>query len=256
MTPNSLIASRQRYYQAIRDQKIAAYPDSLEYFHNTVLRTLDFIGKRVLDIGAGTGAASAYAACSGAQEVVALEPEVEGSAEGARARFGNLVKTLNLTEKVKLYSARIQDYDSGGRLFDVFLSFNSINHLDEQACIDLHRDQAAWETYRRLLQKISDMAAPGAAFVITDSARRNFYADLGLRSPFNSKIQEWEKHQSPALWAALLREVGFEEARIGWRPTNRVPERWRSLSETLIDNRWAAYFLSSRFYLIARKRGR
>ena len=43
---------------------------------------VDLSGKRMLDIGGGSGIYSFYAACAGAREVICLEPEAAGSMSG------------------------------------------------------------------------------------------------------------------------------------------------------------------------------
>lgn len=44
---------------------------------------------------------------------------------------------------------------------------------------------------------------------MTDADRRNLYARIAIRNPLASTI-EWEKHESPKLWARL--HVGSFEA--------------------------------------------
>lgn len=46
---------------------------------NQVLKGIDITGKNILEIGAGRGMLSSFAAINGAKKVVALEPEAEGS---------------------------------------------------------------------------------------------------------------------------------------------------------------------------------
>jgi hypothetical protein len=45
--------------------------------------------------------------------------------------------------------------------------------------------------------------------------RRNLYADLGFRNPFEPTI-EWFKHQQPAVWAKVLFDAGFASPRVSY----------------------------------------
>ena len=58
---------------------------------------VDLRGKRFLDVGAGQGLYSLYAAAQGACAVVALEPQAAGSRQGANARMQNLAQEWGLS---------------------------------------------------------------------------------------------------------------------------------------------------------------
>ena len=202
-----------------------------------------FVGKTMLDIGGGIGLFSFYAGCCGARQVVCLEPEAEGSSSGMVERFQRL-STLLDPNQVSLHSTRFQDFDPGNRTFDIILLHNSINHLDEAACINLQHDSYAVETYKGIFQKLSNMASHGAKLIVTDCSRYNFFALCHLKNPFAPTI-EWHKHQSPDYWANLLSDVGFRNPKIRWTSFNSL----RSIGRLLLGNKVAAFFLQSKFCL-------
>ena len=86
----------------------------------------------MLDVGAGEGDASFYAACAGAERVVSLELEAAGSRGGVREQFNRIREHLD-APNVELRPETVQEFDAGGERFDVLLSVASINHLDEKA---------------------------------------------------------------------------------------------------------------------------
>jgi SAM-dependent methyltransferase len=200
-------------------------------------------GRSVLDIGAGAGAASFYAACKGASLVVSLEPEAAGSRSGMQERFELTRRRLH-AHQVALRPETLQEFHADGECFDVLVSIASINHLDERACIHLLKDPAARATYAEMFSKLADLTKRGGHLIVADCSRRNVFGDLGVSNPLTPTI-EWEKHQRPEVWANLLHDAGFRAPRIRWPAFNTL--RWPG--RFLLGNRVAAYFLRSTFCL-------
>lgn len=177
---------------------------------------VDFSGRRVLDIGGGTGVFSMYAACRGAESAVCMEPECDGSTANVARAFARLQTAVpTVGERVTLERVTLQEYPAPDKPFDVVLLNNSINHLDEQACIHLLEDAANEEVYRQLLTKIHGLCAPNAVLIVADCSRYNLFPCLGLRNPLVRSI-EWHKHQAPSTWVRLLRDVGFGSPVVRW----------------------------------------
>jgi SAM-dependent methyltransferase len=207
---------------------------------------VDLAGKTMLDIGAGTGHHSFYAAARGAR-VVSLEPEIEGSSGAAVETFTRLRAELGVEGRVMLLRERLQDYDAEGRQFDVVLLASSINHLDEEACINLLREPEAVRIYRGLFERLNELTAPGGVIMLSDASRHNFFAALHLRNPLARTI-EWHKHQTPETWIQLLLGAGFRSPELRW--VTLGPLRY---ARPLLANRVASYFLQSTFQLRASK---
>jgi SAM-dependent methyltransferase len=169
----------------------------------------------MLDIGGGIGLCSFYAAARGAEQVVCLEPEADGSNEKVVLGFKKLQGQLPFAKSTELRPITFQAFDPGETRFDIILLHNSINHLNEAACAKLPRDPAAVDIYQQLFAKLARISAPGASLIIEDCSRYNLFPLLKLTNPFFPAI-EWEKHQSPAVWARLLAACGFKDARIRW----------------------------------------
>lgn len=217
-----------------------ARPGNRLHHARRVFGDVGLAGKRLLDIGCGSGWESFYASCLGAR-VVGLEPEAAGSASGSRAEFERGVAKLGLHD-IRIVPTTLQAYDDTER-FDVVLSVGSINHLDEDACTRLGVDAAARAEYRSILRKLARLTSPGGTFIAIDCGRKSLFASLGLRNPILRSI-EWEKHQQPELWADLLVECGFEQPSIRWLTFNSLRRAGR-----LLENRVAAYCSTSIFRL-------
>jgi len=202
----------------------------------------------VLDIGAGIGLIGLYAACTGARRVVCLEPEAAGSNAGMTEEFEHLRAAIGMDDRGALCHEPFQTYDAKGVAYDVLVLHNSINHLDEEACTRLKHDASARDSYRRLFEKLSDLARPGGWLIITDCSRYNLFGLLGRRSPFAPLIT-WRLHQSPSFWAGMLSQAGFGTSRIRWTSFNRLG----SVGRFFLGNAVVAYLTTSRFCLTMRK---
>ncbi len=239
-----------RYFAAMESEWPDVDAGNLRFYLDYLFRGVELERASMLDIGAGDGRYSFYAASAGARRVVALEPEIEGSTAGVREQFRHVAGLLGL-ESVELRTEPFQEFDPGGERFDVLFLHAVVNHLDEQACIDLHRDEAARDTFRQLFGRLADMAADGARLILVDASRRNLFAHLPVRNPLVPEI-EWEKHQPPRRWAALLEEAGFTTPQITWNTLNTL----RKPGRAVLGNPVAAWFLQSGFRLAMVRRPR
>jgi SAM-dependent methyltransferase len=245
----------------MNDNKFDAYFDLVTHFElypsktglkhrlNYMFKDITFQGKSMLDIGAGSGLFSLYGACMGASSVTALEPELAGGMKGTTKILTQLSERLPQYH-ISPLMVSFQDFDPANQTFDVILLVASINHLDEEACINLQNSEDARNKYRSIFQKLNRIASPQAKLIISDCSRYTVFTRLGLHNPLSSNI-EWHKHQAPEYWARMLRDFGFTNPKIRWEsPGARyAPGRW------LFRNRVGAYLTTSSFNLVMEKSG-
>jgi len=222
--------------------------EDLKFYLSYLFNGISFIGKSMLDIGGGSGLFSFFAAITGAKEVIVLEPESKGSAREVSTRFKQLLSSLPSTN-ITLQRVRFQDYDAGNKSFDIILLHNSINHLDEEACIKLGYNDVARKSYRVIFNKLSRMASSGAKLIICDCSPHNFFATLGTKNPFAHTI-DWYKHQPPQLWYKMLSEYDFVNPKVRWASFSR----FGSIGRFVLGNKFASYFLTSHFCLVMEKK--
>lgn len=237
----------RRYFEVVTQKNMYSNHKNLQFHMNAIFDGTEFSNKQILDIGGGKGLYTFYSASRGAKHVISLEPEGDGSNDGVHQLFNDVNQTLNL-DNVELQAKTLQQFNPGSTYFDLILMHNSINHLDEDACENLKHDPKAQATYLELFRRIYDMAAPGARLIVCDCSRYNAWAFLKLRNPFAPSI-EWTKHQSPKLWARLLKQAGFQTPRIRWSTFNRLGAPGR----LLLGNKIMAFFLRSHFCLTMEK---
>ena len=206
-------------------------------------------GGDALEIGAGEGMMSLWMLHAGARSVTSLEPEADGATSGVAARAEAHRRALGFEERWDYRADTFQAFDAGDRRYRVILAHSSVNHLDEPACERLLDDGSARARYIELFGKVRDLLEPGGSFVLADVARENYWAKLGKQSPWAPEI-EWEKHQEPETWAAILAEAGLEPVEQRWYH----PFYGARHVGPLLDNRFAARLLASNFVVRARRR--
>lgn len=217
-------------------------------YHAELLRGVDFRGRRVLDVGGGIGTCSFLAVAGGAQEAICLDPEAEGATSGTGSVFNSIAAKLGI-DNARIEPTTLQAYVGAPGSFDVVIFHNSINHVEEAACVELQRSEAARRTYRAVFTQVADLCRPGADLIIADCSSANLFPRLGLRHPISKSI-EWDKHQPPEVWARELAAAGFERPEIRWTSYTRLGR----LGWLLTANRWAAYVLTGHFILRMKRR--
>lgn len=233
-----------QFFTMMADAGVYSRFRNLRYYFAQVFRDVDLNGKSMLDIGGGAGIMSLYAACRGASHVVCLEPSSAGSSGESAQTFRQLAHALSLDQVVQLLPITLQEFGAAERIFDIVLLHNSINHLDESACMRLQRSDKSKAVYDSFFQIISEKTAPGGTLIIADCSSRNLFHDLGLKNPFARTI-EWHKHQPPDVWVEMLKKHGFVLKNLRWTSFDVLGDFGR----ILLGNRYASYFLRSHFCL-------
>lgn len=227
------LAVKKRLYKA---------PNRLEFRARQVFSGVDLQGKSLLEIGSGDGIYSIWAKLHGAKKVVALEPEVDGCDYDVKEMFNSLMKDLKI-KNVTCVPETIQGFVSqDDEKFDIVLSNSSVNHLDEDACKKLERDAKAQEKYIIIFKKIRSMMKKGGMLLVLDNSNSNFFPSLHKSSPFSPNI-DWQVHQAPEMWIALLLKAGFFNPKINW------PSRYKFFPH-IYCSRLVSYFFDS-FFRIA-----
>lgn len=240
------------YFDSLIKYGLIVSAESFRRYLDYLFKDIVFENKSVLDVGGGSGLFSFYAAYRGAREVVCLEPESSGSRCGVHDKFMKLQSVLNKEHIIKLENSSLQEFNHEGK-FDIIILHNSINHLDEGACSSLLNNRQAERIYLDIFKKLCDLANNHAKLIITDCSRYNFFGLLKLNNPFSPNI-DWFKHQSPGCWVKFLKEAGFSNPKIRWR-SSRLFGKGYILTKLLLNNKFALYFIDSKFSLIMEKCG-
>ena len=183
---------------------------------------ISLAGAHVLEVGCGTGAWAVWTALHGAERVVGIEPEAQGSTTKVLATFKQTIETLGLSAKVVAAPCLLHELPLQQRPFDVVAMYDVLNHLDEDAVVDLHKNPVALKRYLSILQGLRLQMSLGGWVIVADCARDNFWKRMGLRSPFATSI-EWHKHQNPQIWIDIFAQAGFQCVDLRWSPLQPFP---------------------------------
>ena len=197
-------------------------------------------GRRVLDIGCGPGTYALWAAIHGAEYVLGIEPEADGSTGGSLAKFRRMAEELDIADRAIADSATLEDLEIPEKPFDVVVMYNVINHLHEDLVTQLHCRPEAFGQYLDQLAKLEHLVASGGHLIVADCGRANFWGHLGRKSPAAPNI-DWDIHQEPELWADMLARLGFRMLDQRWSP-------WWPLGR-VTANRAVQYLTASHFVL-------
>ncbi len=143
------------FIEFLKREKIYHSPNSLKwYFEEYLFKNIDFKNKTILDIGGGIGLISFFAAASGASQVVLLEPESSGSGSNEMKKFTKMIDNFSFSHNIQLLNTTFQEFNGQDMKFDIIVSHNSINHLDENACINLLSSAKSKDDYLNLFKKM------------------------------------------------------------------------------------------------------
>jgi|GEM_PF-409441 len=202
---------------------------------------IEFSDKRVLDIGGGFGMASLFAAALGAREVICLEPGSAGSSQVTQFGLRSAARS-EVTRRIDFLDATLQAYLQTEPVpFDVIISNNSINHLDEPACVRLLEPEGR-KTYQDIFKAIRQITQPGGRFIVSDCCRHNALEQFGVRNPLRRSI-EWEKHWQPNQWVELIEAAGFDATDLRWISLNSLGR----LGAFAMNNQLIAWIASGAF---------
>jgi len=234
---------KERFLEIVTQHKLYGNPRNLNQYLDVLFGDLTFDNKRFLDIGGGTGVFTHYAAFRGAKEAVCMEPEFDGSTAGVSELFNKVTGVLGFEDISRLDTRLLQDFE--GDPFDLILSHNSINHLNEEDCENILVSKEARQNYIEIFKQLYQLTRPGGTLIVCDCGRKNLFGDLGITNPVMKTI-EWEKHQEPRVWADLLEEAGFTLDSISWNTFNSLGK----IGPLLLGYRIPSYLTLSHFRIV------
>ena len=234
-----------KYFKKIyNDLKLSHHPFKRMFLYlKWCFKSIDFKNQNVLDIGGGNGIFSYYAKYNGAKEVINLEPFSDGS---TFFDFSN--QKINSQLEIHVKKITLQEFKTNEK-FGIIILHDSINHLDESLFENIHKSEKDYEDYKKIINKIISLLSPKGKILITDCSRRNFWGDIGIKSPFAPSI-EWNLHQPPSLLKSFFHNDKFSFD-LRWSPFKRFGRMGRFISFLGIV---PSYFMQSHFNLLINRK--
>jgi SAM-dependent methyltransferase len=231
-------------YELVVNRKILSKKRNIKFRFKYLFNQVDFSDKRVLDVGGGIGWITFFAAAKGAQKAVCLEPECAGSRNGMINKFNEFKSELQSALPVEHLPLTLQEHlqQIDGEAYDIVVLHNSINHLDEEACISLRQKESSYNTYKDIFTEVYNKMRPGGKLIVADCSRHNFYNAIGVKVSITRSI-EWHKHQAPETWIGLLEEIGFKNPKLQWS----TPDKFGQVGRVFMGNPLISYFSNSHF---------
>ena len=93
-----------------------------------------------------------------------------------------LNRRFNPTCPLSTCPLTLQDYlmEVNYKEFDIIVLHNSINHLDEEACITFRESGRSYNTYKNIFTQVYHRMKPGGKLVVADCSCNNFYNAISL----------------------------------------------------------------------------
>lgn len=243
-------ATTTEYFELAINRKMYSNTSNLKFHLNYIFDNVELTHKKVLDIGGGSGLLTFFAAAQGAEKVVCLEPECSGSSSGMIDKFNEFRSALSDSLHIEQLPMTLQKYleQSSEEEFDVVILHASINHLDEEACINLLKNKTSYRIYKDLLTGVFNKMKKGGVLIASDCSCNNFFNSIGAKNILVPTI-EWHKHQKPSTWIALLEEIGFVNPKLKWGS----PNTFGKIGKLLMGNSFVSYLTTSHFTIAIEK---
>lgn len=179
---------------------------------NRQFRGVDFRGKRVLDVGSGKGLMTVFAALNGAERVVSMEPELEGSRSQSAGILRNRIEVLGL-KNVEILPEDFNTWEAKDGAYDIILSFQSLEHLYESPHHAMYHGATHGQCVR-ITSKMRSHLTDHGLVVATNACRYGLFSLLRtcrIKRPWDRKLTNinWRIHQNPRVWRRLFIEGGF-----------------------------------------------
>ena len=217
------------------------------YFSNYIYDDIDLDGKKILDIGGGNGIASFHALNSSENcSAWVVDPIAEGSNDLMLAQYESMKKSYG-AERINFHRDYVNTLLDPGT-FDIIVMHNTVNHIGEDILQDISYKNEAYTEYVSRLKTILDRLASDGILIVADCGSRNFFGQIGLKSPFAPSI-DWHLHCEPGVWQQMIEDIGVLHIKTQWT----ARREFGVFGKFFLANRLFSYFTNSHFVSTYRK---
>ena len=136
----------------------------------------------------------------------------------------------------------------GPNAFDIIVIHNIINHIGEDNLEDILCNNEAYIDYESRFKTILDRLSSGGILIVSDCGSRNFFGQIGLKTPFALSI-DWDLHCEPGVWQQMIEILRFSHIKTQWT----ARREFGFFGKIFLANRLCSYFLNSHFVSFYKK---
>lgn len=164
---------------------------------------IDVLGKRILEIGCGSGFVSLYlASVLGVGHLDAMdEAEGEGNPSTILETLETNVRVLGLTN-ITVLKKDIMQF-TASEPYDIVVSNNAMHHVCEHGL--LKWDVRARKKYIEIFGHVKTLLRPEGLLLLREYSRYSIWRFL----PGRYEEVEWSMHPSKGEWLSVLRQAAF-----------------------------------------------
>lgn len=203
-----------------------------------------FKGKRILDVGAGSGLKTlCYAIFGQANCVTGIdEYRGEGSSAENKGRIRSYVETLDL-KNVTIVVDDLMKHKFKPNEFDVIIATDTLHHIYSNH-IRASKSKHVFLRYLKILQKIYSYLDVDGILCVKELQKYSFSQLVPIwKNPIY-----WKDKQMASDWMIIMAKAGFRDIKL----TYYVPYKVRKMKLAL--NNWLAnYLLKATYTITARK---
>lgn len=219
---------------------------------NFMRKRISFKNKSILDVGCGTGKFLILCSlfCDPKKSVGLDQAEGKGSKKEILEKFKNSIKILNI-DNIGIIKNDIFDFHTDQKFNIITLNF-SLHHIIRTKN-NLCKDPDSQQKTLRLFQKIFCLLEDDGILIIKEVSNQNLSRYINFYGKLLGLNLDWETKHQPYEYKQILRLAKFQDIKISYGIPFIMKKYGLDKFEFLFSNKIANFFLSSTYFIIAKK---